>query len=61
MHHHKTGWLGIVVFLFSATLFCQEFTGHVTDPSHAAVPKATITVHNQGTNTNVTTLTTGTV
>jgi hypothetical protein len=59
MHHHKTGWLGIVVFLFSTTLFCQEFTGHVTDPSHAAVPKATITVHNQGTNTDVTTLTTG--
>jgi len=28
MHHHKTGWLGIVVFLFSTTLFCQEFTGH---------------------------------
>jgi hypothetical protein len=48
-----------VVFLFSTTLFCQEFTGHVTDPSHAAVPKATITVHNQGTNTDVTTLTTG--
>jgi hypothetical protein len=59
MHHHKLSWLGIVVFLFSTTLFCQEFTGHVTDPSHAAVPKATIIVHNQGTNIDVTTLTTG--
>jgi hypothetical protein len=58
MHHQKLGWLAFVVFLFSTTLLGQEFTGHVTDSSKAAVPKAAISVHNQLTNTDITTVTT---
>ena len=48
--------------LFSTTLFGQNatFTGRVTDQSGAVVPKAQITVHNQETDVEVTTTTTGT-
>src|ERR1700750_434483 len=37
----------------------QEFAGHVSDTSGAAVPKATITVINQDTGITLTSLTTG--
>ena len=47
------------VAFFSTALFGQEFTGHVKDTSGAAVSGATITVHNQLTNIDVTTKTTG--
>jgi len=58
MHHQKISWLACVVFLFSTTLLGQEFTGHVTDSSKAAVPKAAILVHNQLTNADIATVTT---
>ncbi len=50
----------VLVVFFSAALLGQEFTGHVTDPSGAAIAGATITVHNQPTNVDVTTKTTAT-
>ncbi|HEV2646831.1 MAG TPA: TonB-dependent receptor [Acidobacteriaceae bacterium] len=37
----------------------QLFVGHVADPSGAAVPNATITIHNEGTGEDVVTKTTG--
>jgi hypothetical protein len=37
----------------------QSFTGHVTDANGAAIPKASITVHNDLENADVTTTTTG--
>jgi hypothetical protein len=49
-----------ILLLFAGSLVAQEFTGRVTDPSGAIVPKAQITVHNQDTNVNVTTVSTGT-
>ncbi len=49
-----------MALIFSTALFGQEFTGHVTDTSNAVVPKATITVHNQLTNVDVSTVTTKT-
>ena len=49
----------LFVALCSSVLFAQEFTGHVTDTSGAAVAGATITVHNQLTNIDITTKTTG--
>lgn len=55
--------LWIVLFAFltvSSTVHAQEFSGRVTDSSGAVIPNAKITVHNQGTGINVTTITTGT-
>jgi hypothetical protein len=52
-------WSILVVAFFSTTLFGQEFTGHVKDASGAAVAGATITIHGQLTNVDVTTKTTG--
>jgi len=51
----------LVAGFFSTTLFGQNatFTGRVTDQSGAVVPKAQITVHNQDTDVEVTTTTTG--
>jgi len=49
----------LVVASFSTALFGQEFTGHVKDTSGAAVAGATITVHNQLTNVDISTKTTG--
>ena len=46
------------LLLFSSALFGQEFTGHVVDPSGAAVAKAKITVTNQDTKVIITTVTT---
>ncbi|AEU35236.1 TonB-dependent receptor [Granulicella mallensis] len=48
-----------VLFLSASTVFSQEFTGRVTDPSGAAVSKAKVTVTNQDTGVAVTTATTG--
>lgn len=58
MQHLKPYWLAFVALSFSTALFGQEFTGQVTDTSNAAVPKATIRVHNQSTNVDITTVTT---
>ncbi|WP_263367557.1 TonB-dependent receptor domain-containing protein [Edaphobacter bradus] len=56
---HRTLYVSVLGLLLAACpLFGQEFTGHVTDPSNAVVSKATIIVHNQLTNTDVTTVTT---
>jgi hypothetical protein len=60
MRHRSICWSALGLLLFASSLFGQEFTGHVTDPGHAAVPKATIIVHNQLTGTDETTLTTST-
>jgi len=49
----------LLVVFFSTGLFSQTFTGHVTDSSGAAVAGATVTIHNQLTNVNITTKTTG--
>jgi len=55
------GLVLIAIGLFSTTLFGQNatFTGHVKDSSGAAVTKAQITVHNEGTGVDITTVTTG--
>lgn len=45
--------------LSTVAAFGQEFTGTVTDPSGAVIPHALVTVHNQDTGVNATTLTTG--
>ena len=57
---YRTLCLASGILLSASPLLAQEFTGHVADPSHAAVPKATITIHNQLTNVDVTTSTTHT-
>lgn len=44
--------------IFSASLFAQEFTGHVSDASKAAIAQAKITVTNQKTAVSLTTVTT---
>ncbi len=49
----------LLAMFFSTGLFGQTFTGHVTDSSGAFVPGATITVHNQLTNVDAKTKTTG--
>lgn len=46
------------IFLFACGLQAQEFTGSVTDSSGAAVRKAQITIHNQNTGVDITTVTT---
>src|SRR5580692_2464231 len=50
-----------VLGLFSGILWGQDatFTGRVTDPEGATIPKARIIVHNQATGVDVTTNTTG--
>ncbi|MGC2271977.1 MAG: carboxypeptidase regulatory-like domain-containing protein, partial [Candidatus Sulfotelmatobacter sp.] len=48
----------LCVALFSTAMFGQEFTGHVKDTSGAAVAGATITVHNQLTNVDISSKTT---
>lgn len=50
----------VLLMCLSATVMLgQEFTGTVTDQSGAVIPHAKITVHNQDTGVNLTTLTTG--
>jgi hypothetical protein len=49
----------LFVAFLSTALFGQEFTGHVKDSSGAAVAGVAITVHNQLTNVDTTTKTTG--
>lgn len=49
----------LLVAFFSASLFGQTFTGRVTDSSGAAVAGAAIVIHNQLTNVNIPTKTTG--
>lgn len=53
--------LAIAATLLPAVLFAQNasFTGHVSDPSGAAVVKAQITLHNEETGVNLSTATTG--
>jgi hypothetical protein len=50
----------VAIGLFSTALFGQNatFTGHVSDPSGAAIAKAQITVHNEETGVNISTTTT---
>ena len=44
---HRAFLCMLFMGFFSTALLGQEFTGHVTDSSGAAVPGATVTVHNQ--------------
>jgi outer membrane receptor protein involved in Fe transport len=60
MRYRTLYWSAFGSLLLASPLFGQEFTGHVADSSHAAVPKAKVIVHNQQTNTDVTTQTTST-
>ena len=60
MRYRTLYWSAFGSLLLASPLFGQEFTGHVSDPSHAGVPKAAITVHNQLTNVDVATETTHT-
>ncbi len=50
-----------MMVLFGTVLYGQDssFTGHVTDITGAAIPKAAIIVHNEGTNVDITTQTNG--
>ena len=57
---HRAFLCTVFVGFFSTALLGQEFTGHVTDTSGAAVPGATITVHDQLTGIGISTKTTGT-
>lgn len=54
----RASFLILVLTLVSCALFAQRFTGRVTDPSGAVVPKADVTVHNQKTNVDINTKTT---
>lgn len=49
----------LILVIPSAASFAQEFTGHVKDSTGAVLPGATIIVHNQLTNQEVKTKTTG--
>ena len=55
------GLLAAVLVLWAGSVAAQEFRatikGQVTDPSHAAVPGATVTVQNQDTNETASTVT----
>jgi hypothetical protein len=51
--------LCLAVLLLQTVLQAQQFTGRVTDPTGAAVPKAKVTVLNQATNVVSSTTTTG--
>src|SRR5271157_1973788 len=44
---NRASFSTLFVVLFSTALFGQTFTGHVYDTTGAAVPGATITIHNQ--------------
>jgi hypothetical protein len=60
MRSLNCAFLCTMLVVFSSTaLFGQEFTGHVKDASGAAVPGTTITVHNELTNQDISTKTTG--
>jgi hypothetical protein len=48
----------LLVAVFSVASFGQEFTGHVKDATGAALPGASITVHNELTNQDIKTKTT---
>ena len=51
--------LMVILGLGSISLFGQQFTGRVTDPSGAVVSKAAVTIHNVQTNVDTKTVTTG--
>jgi len=54
------GWVFVLLAtLCSVSAWGQAFTGRVTDHTGASVPKASITVHNVATNSDVKTTTTG--
>jgi hypothetical protein len=60
---HVSGWfcLAVMIVISSTALFAQNasFTGHVTDPTGAAVVRAHVVVHNQVTGVDTTSSTTG--
>jgi hypothetical protein len=57
---HYAAMTVCILICLSSALFAQEFTGLVSDSKGAVVPKAQVIVHNQSTNNDVKTFTTGT-
>ncbi len=51
----RLGKLTLLLFacMFSGTCFAQQFTGHITDSSGAAIPAAEVAVHNINTNVDI--------